>query len=116
MRTSLNVRIANARVMGLTAIASHQIKNLGLTNASYFSGATAHGTAYDDVVVGSGDTQLEAYQQALALLADLDIDTAYLPNSPRDISNKPMPSEKQEHGEYAYFVGIYYSLKQVAVS
>lgn len=113
MRTSqasLKRKIAGAAILGLQVIQAYKIEPIGCLNAQYFQGATAIGTGYDEVVVGSGDTLIEAYEQAVALLSDLDIDTAYLPSKPQHINADPMSREQADAGDFSFFVRILYTL------
>lgn len=109
-QASLKRKIANAAVMGLQVIQAYKVMPLGCQNAQYFPGATAIGSGFDEVVVGSGDTLQEAYEQAVYLLSDLDIDTAYMPTRPANITSAPMSREKAEAGDFAFFVQILYTL------
>ena len=112
MRSSdtLKRKIANAAVLGLQVVQAYKVEPLGCQNAQYFRGATAIGSGYDEVVVGSGDTLAEAYEQAVCLLGDLDIDTAYMPKKPANINSSPMSREKADAGDFAFFVKILYTL------
>ena len=78
----LSDKITRAGIFGPRAIKAHKAEYMGVNAADYFPGATAHGTKYDEVFTGIGETPQEAYQDACEQAAEM-YDTAYLPATAR---------------------------------
>jgi len=108
---SLKSRIESAKSAGLKAVKGYEIQNHGLDSAQYFRGASSYHTKHNEVVTGTGETEKEAYNDALEILSTGDIDISIFPNNPRGITSKPMPKEyTSEDSDWMFYVSIHYTL------
>ena len=73
---------AQAAIFGQLAIKAHKTEYAGIDTSDYFQGATTHGTQYDEVFTGIGETPQDAYNDACEQAAEM-FDTAYLPRTAR---------------------------------
>jgi hypothetical protein len=96
-------------------LVNYQIVNHGYDHAQYFQGQSTYGTDYDHAVIGVGDNAVEAYNDAVELLYQMDIDAKsidrLIPEKPRGlgitVKNKvPARLASQEGSEYWWYVSI----------
>lgn len=92
----------------LKPITKFLLDDAGPDHNQYWPGRSAMGTAYDEVVVGQGDTCAQAYEDAIDQLVDLDYDIESLPKKPTDLDLQASLSEEQiDDGEWSWYVAIF---------
>jgi len=86
-------------------IYEYRIKSLGLDHPDYVCGAGIVGTTWDDAVLGCGDSEAAAYEDALQSLAEQGWDISDLPSA----ADAGMDSEDvvPVDSEEFYYVAIY---------
>jgi len=88
-----------------TRVSGYHIKSYGLDHPQYFPGVGIVGTRWEDVAVGIGATEAEAYEDALESLAQGDWDVSSLPSA----TDAGMDVEEvvSEDSELYYYVAVY---------
>ena len=88
-----------------TKVSEYHVESHGLDSPQYFPGVGIVGTRWEDVAIGSGDTEAEAYEDALESLAQCDWDVSSLPSA----TDAGMDSEEvaPEGSDMWYYVAVY---------
>lgn len=97
----------------LQRIKTYKIQDLGTDTADCFSGASAFCTPYDEVAVGNGDNPIEAYNTALDVIAERDVDTADMPFRVKGLHKKDRVPADLLAADWQRYVAIFYTLKHV---
>ena len=83
-----------------------EIINHGICNCSYFSGCGTTFTEYDTVATGAGDNAKAAYEDAVDILFQSEIEPAsldkLLPKRPRGITRRESVPLRNSEDVYAY--------------
>lgn len=82
--------------------------DLGVEHSQYFQGCGTSFTRWDDVASGIGNTPLEAFNDALEMLAQGGWDVNFIPERPRGLSSRSqLPKDMDEESELHHFVCVY---------
>ena len=88
-------------------ITEFEIVNHGIDGEQYFQGCGVTFTPFDDVATGIGDTEKEALEDAIDLLAQNGWEISVeLEEEVKKANNKNTLSEEESEGEMHYYVSV----------